>query len=365
VIKDNNISIISVLLIGTNAGTARLIEGLLQKTGSIDMEISWASRVEDGVRLAETKKFDLVLIDLENNNNSGTKILSDFRIKNQKLPVVALTDKYDSEKYSQIIEKGAVDLIAKGNMTSSELIKTIYFTVFRATEKEHDDNLFVSLSYHIKSFLASIKGAVDLIRKETFGEINSEQIELCSLASNNIKKMNSLTDDIVEFVTLSAGTYPMEFTENNLKQTVKEAIAMVRLDAENKGIELKFNEGSNLPDCLFDHDSILDLILSILTNAIKFTKKGFIKIDCFTQNEKVYLSIKDSGIGIREKDTKRIFEPFQLISLDDDMKQSGGTGLGLPIAKVIAQLHGGNLEVKSTYGEGTEFIVSLPLGNHT
>ncbi|MCK5847951.1 MAG: hybrid sensor histidine kinase/response regulator [Caldisericia bacterium] len=362
VINDNNISTIFILLIETNAGSARLIEGLLQNAGDIDMEISWASRVEDGIRLAETKKFDLVLLDLEYNNALSVKILSDFYVKNTKLPIVVLTDKYDSKKYKQFIENGAIDLIVKGNMNSSELIKTIYFTVFRAKEKEHDDNIVVSLSYHVKSLLTSIKGSVDLIQKETFGKINSEQTELCLLASNNIKKMNSLIDDTVRFVTLSAGTYSMEFKNNNLKQVVKEAITFVRLDAENKDIEMVFDDKNNIQDCQFDHDSVLDLILSLLTNAIKFTKKGSIKIDCFEENRKACLSVKDTGIGIRKKDTKRIFEPFQLISLDEDMSQFSGTGLGLSVAKLITRLHGGELEVKSIYGKGAEFILCLPLG---
>ena len=352
---------ITVLLIENNAGNARLIESLLQDSQGYDIEISWASRMDDGLRLAKNKKFDLVLLDVDSKYLSDTETLSYFHTHYPNYPIVALVSTINANKICKYIANGATDILIKNRVTSADLLKSIFTTVLQSNKCKGGVLLLRGMSHYFKTHLTNIKASVDMISRETFGSVNEKQAELCSLASKNIQKLNALTDDIVEYSQLSNGEYNLRKKRDDIIQTIKEAITIVKRDAEKKGLRIYFEPSVDVPEIEYDHDSIQKVILSALINAIKFSDQGDIVVECFKKDHMVCTTIKDQGIGIPQQYIKDLFQPFFLVPLNEDYRKSQGTGLGLPISKKIAAIHGGDLKIESKKGHGTTVELQLPI----
>ena len=118
-------------------------------------------------------------------------------------------------------------------------------------------------------------------------------------------------------------------------------------------------------EAFIDYDKIEQLVLNILSNAIKYTSdEGIIEIDVFTSEKDFAIKIKDNGIGIPEEDIERIFERFYRVDKARS-RMLGGTGLGLSIAKEITEAHGGRIEIESVYGQGTAVTIRLPYDSNS
>ena len=153
----------------------------------------------------------------------------------------------------------------------------------------------------------------------------------------------------------------MEQKESNLVKIVENAIVKVNITAKNKQQKLSFVYEEEAFICWVDKDKIEQVILNILTNAIKYTPEhGQIKILLTGDEGQAVLAIKDNGIGIPQKDISRVFERFYRVDKARS-RMLGGTGLGLSIAKQILEAHNGTIDLRSEEGKGTEVIITLPL----
>lgn len=108
-----------------------------------------------------------------------------------------------------------------------------------------------------------------------------------------------------------------------------------------------------------DKQRITQILLNILSNACKFTEEGSIRVVASQTDSEVYIAIADTGPGIKPEDQRLVFEAFKQTSTG--LRQAGGTGLGMPIAKSLAEAHGGSLWLESDYGRGTTFYLTLPI----
>ena len=127
-----------------------------------------------------------------------------------------------------------------------------------------------------------------------------------------------------------------------------------------KGLTLTIRADQALPDIMADAFKLEQVFVNLIDNAIKYTEKGGITISLLQRNGQVLIEIQDTGIGIPREHLPRIFERFYVVDASRS-KQLGGTGLGLSIVKHIVLLHSGTIEVTSTPGQGTKFIITLPV----
>ena len=133
------------------------------------------------------------------------------------------------------------------------------------------------------------------------------------------------------------------------------------MDAKNRQLTLTYVPGSTTPTITADPDRIRQVIVNILSNAIKYTPAhGTVTVLCGQQENYVYIKISDTGIGIPEKDLPMLFERFYRVDKARS-REMGGTGLGLAIAKEIVEAHNGSLDVESEYGKGTAVTIRLPI----
>ena len=130
--------------------------------------------------------------------------------------------------------------------------------------------------------------------------------------------------------------------------------------ANAKGVELKTEIGEGLPIGRGDERRLTQVLLNLVSNAIKFTDVGFVEISVRVMGDDFHFAVKDTGPGVAPEDQVRIFEEFQQVD-NSNTRKKGGTGLGLSISRRLVDLHGGRIELASTVGVGSIFTIVIPV----
>jgi len=180
-------------------------------------------------------------------------------------------------------------------------------------------------------------------------------------------RLNRLIGDILDLSKIESKLIPLEYSPIQLKELINRIYEVLLPTASRKSIIMS----NNVPEHLFlegDEDRLRQIFMNLLSNAISYTLEGgrvkveaeIVNSDDDHEDERVRISVSDTGIGIPKKDLPRIFERFYRVDKARS-RSSGGTGLGLSIVKHLVDLHHGTIMVESRVGEGTTFIVELPI----
>lgn len=173
-------------------------------------------------------------------------------------------------------------------------------------------------------------------------------------------RMTRIVQDLLTLSKIDYGKMEMNVSRFSFSKAVRSVYEAVALNAESHGHTLTFSCEENMPDVDGDRERIEQVIMNIVSNAIKYTPDGGkIAITAATSGRNVFVRISDNGIGIPEKDLPRLFERFYRVDKARS-RESGGTGLGLSIAKEILSQHKGDIRIESVYGEGTDVTITLP-----
>ena len=173
-------------------------------------------------------------------------------------------------------------------------------------------------------------------------------------------RMTRIVQDLLTLSKIDYGKMEMNVSRFSFSKAVRSVYEAVALNAESHGHTLTFSCEENMPDVDGDRERIEQVIMNIVSNAIKYTPDGGkIAITAATSGRNVFVRISDNGIGIPEKDLPRLFERFYRVDKARS-RESGGTGLGLSIAKEILNQHKGDIRIESVYGEGTNVTITLP-----
>ena len=165
---------------------------------------------------------------------------------------------------------------------------------------------------------------------------------------------------------IESGKLELVKSRTNLKNIIEESIDIFKLQAEQKGLKLELTLDDNIPSAiLIDQIRLKEILINLIGNALKFTENGYVKVvvivdEVYEHTSKVDLTIivKDSGLGISKSNQEKVFNIFEQ-SENQDTKKYGGTGLGLAISRKLSNLMGGSLTLKSEFGKGSNFILSL------
>ena len=220
---------------------------------------------------------------------------------------------------------------------------------------------FISVVNHeLRTPLTSISGALSLIRGGAAGEINQKTSRLLEIANRNCESLTALIGDLLEIDKAQAGKLALTTSDTNIVELVHNAIVANLSYAEKHGIRIVQVPGEQNCHAKVDGARIMQVMANLLSNAIKFSKAGSeVQVSIHSDDEKLYIVVKDEGLGIPEASFDAIFERFHQIDGKTDRKV-GGTGLGLSIARGIVESHGGSLTVSSKLGSGSSFTVQLP-----
>ncbi|NLN14415.1 MAG: cell wall metabolism sensor histidine kinase WalK [Tissierellia bacterium] len=231
------------------------------------------------------------------------------------------------------------------------------------TQEHKLDNIrkeFVAnVSHELKTPITTIKSYAETLID---GDLDKEMSQnFLRVIDKECDRMARLVRDLLQLSNIDYEKAKWNFVETSLEDLVHEAKMKLDLSFKEKNQTVNIELQEDLPKISVDKDGMEQVILNLLSNANKYTDhNGRIDIFGYTEGDKVILKIKDNGIGISEKDQKRIFERFYRVEKGRS-RELGGTGLGLSIAKEIVEAHRGNLKLSSKLNEGTEISVELPI----
>jgi signal transduction histidine kinase/CheY-like chemotaxis protein len=181
-----------------------------------------------------------------------------------------------------------------------------------------------------------------------------------SQVQRNAAYLSELVDDIVDLARVDALAMPIRREMSSLAQALDETIAAVHSLAQEKGLTLSLSCAADVPPLAMDQVRIRQVAFNLVTNALRYTERGSVRVTARRAGEEVLVSVQDSGCGISEADQARVFDEFYQVARPKTQTQ-GGKGLGLAIAKRFVQLHGGRIWVESQVGVGSTFTFTLPI----
>ncbi len=217
-----------------------------------------------------------------------------------------------------------------------------------------------SMSHEIRTPLNAIMGFSECIKTaETLDEAKEDAGDVISAGNTLLEIVNGILD----ISKIEAGKLELIESDYNVRKILEEVERLIQVRIGDKKIEFETDIAEDIPEYLYgDHANIKKILINLLTNAVKYTNEGYIKlkITCVRKENicRLFISVKDTGRGIKPEQVNRLFTKFERLEEDKNTTVEG-TGLGLAITKQLVEMMNGNVTVKSTYGEGSEFIAAI------
>jgi signal transduction histidine kinase/CheY-like chemotaxis protein len=221
-------------------------------------------------------------------------------------------------------------------------------------------NFLSNMSHELRTPLNSVIALSGVLNRRLAGKIPEDEYSYLGVIERNGKNLLDLINDILDISRIEAGKEEIEITRFNMCDIGNDVVSLIMPQADEKGIKLlKTVDECNI-QVESDERKCRHILQNLIGNAVKFTEKGTVEIIVNKDAINIEITIKDTGIGISEKNLPHIFDEFRQAD-GSTSRRFGGTGLGLAIAKKYAEMLGGNITVKSELGRGSEFTLILPL----
>jgi signal transduction histidine kinase len=216
------------------------------------------------------------------------------------------------------------------------------------------------MSHELRTPMNAVLGYTRMLLMNVYSELPGKVRDVHERIDKSGRHLLGLINDVLDFSKIEAGQLTLSNNLYSLKDVVQAVVAGTQPLATEKNLPLKITVPSDLPPVLGDERRIMQVLMNLVGNAIKFTDAGEVRIEVNTADGSLMVSVSDTGPGIGEKDQENIFEEFRQAQ-SASTQRKGGTGLGLAIAKRIVELHGGKIWVESEVGKGSRFIFTLPI----
>ena len=343
--------------------------------------VSITETVEDAFDFILDLKYKRTNINTTNNNKKTSpkikktkkQIIKELRDENYKLKsdmfenIEKLKDFFSKITWEENIEQ--INFEYKNNNPFSELFLSTYILqkeineiiqnkedlVKQAEKSEKLKTAFLAnMSHEIRTPLNAILGFTEILQSQ---ESNSSNERYFNIINKNGEQLLNLINQIIDYSRISSGDIAINYSTFELNELIKEIISSFLIKDLN--IDLIFENKNN--DFLYiksDKIRLKQVIVNLISNAIKFTNNGYIKISYKIDNSKIYFTVEDTGIGISNENLKLIFNRFQQANKKIETKY-GGSGLGLAISKEIVNLLGGDIYAKSEVNKGSNFYFSI------
>jgi PAS domain S-box-containing protein len=231
----------------------------------------------------------------------------------------------------------------------------------RETEVDRMKGDFVSIvSHELRTPLTSVKGYLDLVLMGAAGPPNKQQESFLKIARDNANRLHALVSDLLDISRIESGRMELDVQVVSIPELVEQVASGLRKEFQDRGLTLTLDIPLDLPGILGDPDRISQILMNLLSNAYKYTNEGGAALKAEAVRGALQVTVEDTGVGIAQEDLQELFTPF-FRAEDMAVRQQTGTGLGLSITRSLVEMHGGEIWVESSPGEGSKFSFTLPL----
>lgn len=374
-INENNIKQIiaessTVLIVDDIPENLQVLGNVLLTHG---LDVGFAVNGMQALESIEFNKPDIVLLDIMMPGMDGYEVCKILKSKPETadIPIIFLTAKNQTEDLVEAFNIGAVDFVTKP-FNASELLARVFThleikksrDIIRIQNEElqllnaSKDKFFSIISHDLKGPFTGLLGLTGLILQDKASFDFEEVIDIIFKLDQSLKKQYSLIEDLLQWARIQTNRIDINKTRFNVKHLVNEVMMILRNNAEEKNIKL-VNRLENDYFANADRFMYQSAIHNLISNAIKFSyQNSEIKATIEEKDEFYYLSISDSGIGIKPENISKIFQidtHFTTLGTNNEK----GTGLGLILVKEMVERNGGTVSVRSEINQGTTFTVSI------
>ena len=321
---------------------------------------------ENLVILLVNKAFEIEFGKPVSENADLTELLRNDKIYNNIKQFISGKEPKDKDNVVSLVQKETGERFYKLKYSLITLpeneVKAVLVVFSDITNYEEIDRMkseFVAkVSHELKTPLTSLGMAVSILSDGVTGTLSEKQEELVTSMREDYNRLNKLVKEILELSRIESGRTNLEFQPIELNSLLKNIAKSFTLQCKEKGINLNYNLEENIPIIFADSDALSGAFGNFIGNSIKFTEKGGeINISTEAIDSSVVVTIADTGTGINPEYLDKIFDKFVQVS----GSKPGSVGLGLTIAKEMIELHHGSINVWSKPGQGSKFIITIPV----
>jgi signal transduction histidine kinase len=286
-----------------------------------------------------------------------------LKVENKLNGILLLGEKlsgeiYDDQELDMLMLLATQAAISLENARLYEGLATSNARLLEASRLK--SQFLANMSHELRTPLNSIIGFSKVLINRLDGDLTERQEAYVRSVHNSSRHLLELINSILDFSRIEAGKFEMRPEKIDLHDVVEECIESSMPLVRDKRVKLEKDLPVELPPVDADRTRIKQVLLNLMSNAIKFTHSGRVVVQIRHEGEVLHVSVADTGIGIAPGDLQRLFEPFQ--RLDNPLaQQADGTGLGLAISKKFVELHGGRIWAESRESHGSTFHFTLPL----
>lgn len=354
----------NIVIIEDNRDHFELISDILYEAYEKTIKVIHFQTLTEGLQHVKTHNVDLLLCDLKLPDSGIDQTVIKLKNIEDAPAIIVLTSLNDELLADQLVKQGIQDYIPKDDISASHLIRTCRYAIERRklnrelVNKNEDYQAFCySLTHDFRSSLWQIFQFAELFKKETVKrgiDVSSLPFEHLDKICEKVGNIQNIVDDLQSYLSLEVAQ--SKKTRFNLSVPLNSAIDNLSDLVESRGVRI---DRSALPDICGNLAQIQLLLHNLVVNAIHYNDKQSPHIRVFANEDSPYfytITIEDNGPGIAADELDRIFIPFERGS---SSARHSGSGLGLSIVKKVVQYHKGRINVESTPGDGTRFIISL------
>jgi signal transduction histidine kinase len=325
--------------------------------------------------LADDRSFSVVLADLSLPDAQGLETVRRLRDSDPRVPLIVLTSLDDERIAVEMLQNGAQDYLVKGQGDGHVIARAIQYAIERKrselqlTEAKEDaeaanlakTTFLAHMSHELRTPLNAIIGFSDIIAGGMLGpdswDVAREYARYINASGRHLLK---LVNDILDLSKSLAGQWDLHDELVDMSVLLRGCIDLVTVQAAQKTIAIVLTASDDIPVLKADETRLKQAVLNLLSNAVKFSRNdGRIEIVLRrAAGGDLEVAVRDQGVGMRPEEIPIALEPFR--QLKNMQAGQEGTGLGLPLAKMIIEKHGGTLELDSAAGAGTTATVTLP-----
>ncbi len=373
--QENRNSQHNILVVDDSQASLDLIKSILDAP---DLRIATALSGKTALKKVRANPFDLILLDIVMPEIDGFQVMETLKKHNdtKDIPVIFITAKNDEKNTIKGFKAGAMDYVTKP-FNESELVARIRNHLELKRSKENlvrakdeaekgsriKSEFLANMSHEIRTPISGILGVVDLLKGT---KLDKEQEGYLQIIESSTDLLLTIINDILDLSKIEAGKMTLEEIPFDLQKNLEDVMALFKSKTREKGLYLKLDVDERIPPVLKgDTVRIKQIFMNLISNAIKFTKKGgvTVKVSVKKQDEAhvtLLGEVIDTGIGIDDESREKLFKAFSQADVSTTRKH-GGTGLGLAISRNLVRMMSGYIGVESQPAKGSDFYFTIKL----